>query len=313
MEKQKDDILLKVRSSRASIAAGYRLYTGNFRRIFRQTWIAAIVYGIFYGIYTSVFVTEYPKLLLAISSGQVFAAGNMVPSVVTALLPLLIIVATIWLYSQVFSLLFQHRAEGVITAHVGLFKIRADKQSIVRTTVWGLVCLAIGIVCWAIIGALAYYGFTTKSITLMAAAPLTGLVILLLLVPLGYPAMHYLTTRDTKLWAILGKDFGIGMRHWGMLFIVAFITVIISSLILSLTTLPAIILSIANIKAQTGLMMGDPLGMPEYISKLTLLVFTLAGFIQAYVVISIFFPAYYAAGSIETQEQERNEKKNFIY
>ena len=35
MEKEKEDILLKDRSSRACITTGYRLYMSNFKRIFR--------------------------------------------------------------------------------------------------------------------------------------------------------------------------------------------------------------------------------------------------------------------------------------
>jgi len=44
------------------------------------------------------------------------------------------------------------------------------------------------------------------------------------------------------------------------------------------------------------------LGMPSYMSWLSLLVYTLAAFIQAYVIMAAFFPAYYMAGSIEQQE-----------
>ena len=45
MEKDKEDILLKDRSSRACISAGYRLYMSNFKRIFRASWLAAIVFA----------------------------------------------------------------------------------------------------------------------------------------------------------------------------------------------------------------------------------------------------------------------------
>ena len=76
MENQKDNILMKVRSSRACIAEGYRLYTGNFRKIFRQTWLAAMVYGLFNGIYTSYMATEYPKMIISMSTGKMFTADN---------------------------------------------------------------------------------------------------------------------------------------------------------------------------------------------------------------------------------------------
>lgn len=46
MEKEEKDILLKIRSSRACIRDGYRLYTANFRRIFKNTWPLALGFAI---------------------------------------------------------------------------------------------------------------------------------------------------------------------------------------------------------------------------------------------------------------------------
>ena len=60
--------------------------------------------------------------------------------------------------------------------------------------------------------------------------------------------------------------------------------------------------------------MGDPLSMPSYMGWMSFVVFTLSGFIQAYVLLAVLFPAYYMAGSIEQQEIQRNEKtKNTLY
>ena len=44
MEKQQDDILMKSRSYRGVIAAGLRLYTGSFRRIFKGTWLFTLIF-----------------------------------------------------------------------------------------------------------------------------------------------------------------------------------------------------------------------------------------------------------------------------
>lgn len=313
MENQKDDILLKDRSSRACIGAGYRLFTSNFKKIFRYTWFTAVIYGIVNGIYTSYLVTEYPKLFLAMTTGQLLTSENASRTALMSLVTLFMLLITIWLYSHVSSLLYKHRTEGDITVSARLFQINIDRHAIIRVIAWALFCIVLMAIISALIGGVAYFAISKQSLTLMGFTGLLGVILLLLMIPLCYPAMHYLTTRDTKLFKILCSDYVTGFRHWGMLFTVAFVTVIFSSIILTLTTLPAIILSIANIKAQMGVVMGDPLGMPDYIGKLTLLVFSFAGFIQAYVILSIFFPLYYASGSIETQEQERNEKKDSLY
>ena len=46
MEKDQDGILMKDRSGRACISAGYRLYMSNFKRIFRYSWVAAIIFAL---------------------------------------------------------------------------------------------------------------------------------------------------------------------------------------------------------------------------------------------------------------------------
>ena len=103
------------------------------------------------------------------------------------------------------------------------------------------------------------------------------------------------------------------LRHFGLLFSVLFVVAVFTIMALLLTMLPATILAIANGEAQTGALMGDPLGMPGYMTSLTLIVFTIAGFIQGYILLSTLFPTYYIYGSAVTQEKERNEKKNSLY
>ena len=102
-------------------------------------------------------------------------------------------------------------------------------------------------------------------------------------------------------------------HHFGLVFAVTFVVVIFLAMALLITTLPAIILAVASLSAQVGVLGGDPLGMPHYIKPLTIAVFSIAGFIQAYIMLAALLPIYYAYGSAVTQEQERNEKKDSIY
>ena len=199
MENLNEDVLLKVRSSRACIGAGYRLFTGNFKKIFRYSWLAALVYGLCNGIYTSYMVTEYPKMLLAATTGQLFAPGLIVPVLVTTLVPLLMFVASIWLCAHVFTLLTQHRSEGIITIPPKRFTVCTDKHSILRTTAWAILCLVFAFIAWVVVGGIIFYAVAGKSMTFMGLGALVGLAIALLMLPLAYPAMHYLTTRGIRL------------------------------------------------------------------------------------------------------------------
>ena len=311
MEKDKDDALLKVRSSRVCIAAGYKLYIGNFRTIFRRTWVIALLYAILYGLYTSMIIKEYPHFFIAVTTGHLYIPDHTVLNVFAFIAPFLILIVTIWFYSQFFSMLYQHRTQGIITAPPRIFCVSTDKRILRHTIICALTCLLLNIIIFAvIIGGTTYSGIK-QSLAGLSLVALLCLLFIILAVPLSYPFMHYLTTRDSHFLKVLSHDYRMGFRQWGLLFTVAIITIILSVAFLVLTSLPANILFLANFKAQTGVLMGDPLGMPAYITKLTFLVFTLASFIQAYVIPSIFFPAYYAAGSIEAQEKERqniNEK-----
>ena len=157
-------------------------------------------------------------------------------------------------------------------------------------------------------------GLGAKSMTTIGAGLIIALVMGAFLLPLVYPSMRYVTTRDTRLFDLLGSGYRQGLRYWGYIFAVLFVILLIITVILVITMLPAIVLLIANTKAQTGAIMGDPLSMPSYMGWMSFVVFTLSGFIQAYVLLAVLFPAYYMAGSIEQQEIQRNEKtKNTLY
>ena len=68
----------------------------------------------------------------------------------------------------------------------------------------------------------------------------------------------------------------------------------------------------ANWQSKMGVLNGDPVGMPDYVLWLTIGVFVIAGFIQAYIWMTVLGPGYMMKGSIAQQEKERNEfyKKN---
>lgn len=311
MEKNRDEALLKVRSSRVCIADGYRLYTGNFKKIFRRTWVLALLYGLICGAYTSILVGEFPKMLTTVITGQMMNLKDVGPLLLTIPVLLLLTIIYTWYYSQFFTMLSQHRTQGVISAPTRFFSISTDSRILLHAVVCMVFCLLMDIGIYIIIGGLMVLASLKQSLVAICLCVLLILLTIVLAVPLGYPFMRYLTTRETHFWKTLKNGYGWGFRHWGMIFTVTFVTIIVCAVFLMVTTLPANLLFMANIKAHMGQMMGDPLGMPDYISKLTFVVFSLACFIQAYIIPSLLFPAYYVAGSIEAQEKERkiiNEK-----
>ena len=97
------------------------------------------------------------------------------------------------------------------------------------------------------------------------------------------------------------------LRHTGMVLIVFIVCLFTISILIMLTSLPMIIMMAANWQDQIGVLSGDPSGMPDNVKWLTLVVFLIAGFLQAYVWQSVIGPLYMMHGSIIQQENERQK------
>ena len=285
MEKEKDDILLKVRSSRGCISAGYRLYTGHFKHIFRYSWLAALIYAVF----------------CSVGGAMMIMMPRMMP--ITA--AILIIVECLFA-SYGFSVLKQHQTFGNILRPAKWFSL--DTHIFVRTIKCWLCLFIIYLIASIIIVGIGFAAFKFLSLyTAIGAAAVGALVIMCLLLPLTYITMRYILNDGIGFWKQLKIGYGVGMRRWGFIFIVVLVAVIVELLLLMLLSLPAIILSIANTQSMFGVAMGDPYALPSYMPALAAGTFLIIGFLQAYVMLSVLFPIYYMYGSIDAQEQEKQD------
>ena len=206
MEKDSENILLKSRSSRACIRDGYHFYFSNFKRIFRSTWLIAIVFAVL-----TAAVSAMPVLL----SIELTLTGLLLNTIVVLLL-----------------LAFGWR--------------RLQKQKLLEATEH---------------------------------------------IPL-------------KTW----------LRRTGLVLIVVIVCLFAVSILILLTSLPMIIMMAANWQDQVGVLSGDPSGMPENVKWLTLVVFLISGFMQAYVWLSVIGPLYMMRGAIIQYEKDRqnfNKKKSY--
>ena len=96
-------------------------------------------------------------------------------------------------------------------------------------------------------------------------------------------------------------------RHLGKVLLVSLICLTIVAILTLLTSLPNVILMAANWQSQIGMLAGDPSGMPDHVRWLSLGVFAIAGFIQAYVWMTIILPFYLMKGSMGKQDKEKEE------
>ena len=150
-------------------------------------------------------------------------------------------------------------------------------------------------------------GRTLKAILFSLPVCIILLPLFPLILPINYVNMKYILTPEQSFWPSFWSNYKRGLRYWGSTFLVLFVSMLLVALISIIVMTPAFILSIANIQAHQGLMMGDALGMPSYILPLTFGTLTLTHFIEFYVVLIVLVHFYYVYGSIEAKETEREQ------
>ena len=229
----------------------------------------------------------------------------MTPRLMPITAAILIIVECLFA-SYGFSVLKQHQTFGNILRPAKWFSI--DTHIFIRTIKCWLCLFIIYLIASIIIVGLAFAAFKFLSLyTAIGCASLGTLVILCLLLPLAYITMRYILNDGIGFWKQFRIGYGVGMRRWGFIFIVVLVAVIVEMLLLMLLSLPAIILSMANTQSVIGVAMGDPYALPSYMPALAAGTFLIIGFLQAYVMLSVLFPIYYMYGSIDAQEQEKQD------
>ena len=111
----------------------------------------------------------------------------------------------------------------------------------------------------------------------------------LLALPLLQSLFSYLYNPGRKYWHNLWPSCKTGFRHWGKWFVVVLITYITAAVLSCVILLPANVLCLANIQANTGVLFDDPIGMPSYSIPMTAIVMFLAGIIEGYIRLSILY------------------------
>lgn len=97
------------------------------------------------------------------------------------------------------------------------------------------------------------------------------------------------------------------MRHLGMVLLVGIVCLFIVAILTLFTSLPSIIMMAANWESQMGVLNGDPAGMPDYVLWLSIVVFLIAGFLKAYVWMTIICPFYLVRVTVAQKEKEKKE------
>ncbi len=304
-------IWLRSRSSSAVIKKGYRFYLNNFRKLFKASWSVALLYAIVVGVSMSLFINHFTQYIILSQSGL---AGT--PEVQQQFYVFLAIVGGIGLLFLLIAVLFtscgitlldEYRSSGITTMPTRWYG-RLSRPHVLLTlkaVLWLL--LIIIVFAGIIVGCAFVWKVWLGNITGIVFFICMNALLLVMWLPFSYIIFNYMFDGHISFPSLLSRRFGVAIRHWGSIFIVALVTGILVMLFTIITELPANILYIANLQSQIGMLQGDPQGMPTYMTWMNLIVFAIAGFIQAYVHLSTLFPYFFLYGSLEAQEEEREE------
>ena len=159
----------------------------------------------------------------------------------------------------------------------------------------------------AIVFAVLQAGASALPVLLSPALLLPGLALGIVAVVIWLIAANWRLKKCQLLKPLRPLAFSSWFRHGGKVFIVTIVCITIVAILTLLTALPTVILMAANWQSQIGMLNGDPSGMPNHVRWLSLGVFVIAGFIQAYVWLTMVMPFYLMKGTMGIQDKEKEE------
>ena len=140
-------------------------------------------------------------------------------------------------------------------------------------------------------------------------------ILVLAFMLLWYVVYRFLMRRRLTMLPAVGAPLSVYLHHPGQIIVVALVTFLACAGLWLLTSIPAVILGIANIQAATGVLYGDPLGMPDYMLWLTMGVFTLSSLILPRTLRPRFDGSNGGRAPVTTQTKQVNpyEKENPLH
>lgn len=309
MQKKIDESLLKDRSPRASLSAGFRFYTEHFRRIFKSTWLTALIAAVVAGIASAVLYIYWPGLIARVYSdlphAWMYAREYMLLLGIVALLLLLVILTT--------AAFFGSGAASILRIQT---QQKVSQWRMIGRSIKAICCNALlFLLGYGVVAAFVFWKRDMLLNPLQNVVSVTATIVLItlvsiLLLPMIYITVKYLMDRTTSFWPLLAHSYGLSMRYWMRQFIVLLVCLIVLGLFHLICSTPEFILSEANWQARIGVVGGDPLGMPSYITVLTFVTCSIITFLQLYIWLPLLFTFYYLYGAIDSHEASRKTKFN---
>ena len=299
------DRVIKQRSTAACMKEGFSFVGKHIRNIIYSTWMYILAVAFFMAIY---FVTYGKTLTTPITTEKAFGI------IITLYLAYLLYnLCFLFLTGRLFHLFREFRDTQRVPRLKPFQQFKTTCSMGIRSMVfyiWIMILSAPGLQLFSTLWSWlpkphSPFGFWAMLILLV----LIAIVAFISLLPLVHTFYKYVLDGEGFL-KMIGKSYGRGARHKGLIFAVSFLTGILLIIITFIIMTPFFIITLASTQSAIGVMLGDPSGTPSYFNALIYITY----FITFVVIIICSFMAYasllYLYGSIEAQEDEREKYIN---
>lgn len=274
---------LKYRSGTGCIKAAYDWCMQNYKYVLHRTWLSAVasalVISVFFGL--SIYLDNQPEI------------KNII---LLPILPVLMVVVS-WFYIEVLSCIngWLRKLNAVKFIKLLLLYFGAE---IVLILLFAMFFFTMATSMKLFDGLGFAFGFIAVMCILVIA-------MLLLMVPFGYSVPRYFMVEEAPLFSIFGKNYRIGMRHYGFIFSTLLLFFLLFYSLALIAYLPVLMSVVASVINSVGMSVGDPSGIP-----LSALAYIIPATFVSYLVViflSIFMNVgqFYIYGSVEAREQVR--------
>lgn len=265
--------LIKNRSFSSCIKAAFTTYCTNNNTILRNTWLAALANALVVGFVISAKTILPPQLLLL----QIAAI-------------LLAIFTSTWLYGSLFNML---NGNGLRTNLLRVFYV-------------SLSMTAISIILGFLLGLVAITAVnTSEALPAVLVSLAMYAVIMAFLLPVCYSGIKYIMEKDTRLIDVFGKQYVVGLKSWGYLFMIVLLVGIVYAVVAIPVFSPVGSLMLAAANNSQSVAMGDPSGLPALFKLCLFITASFSAFVLSYVFIWGTLAAYYAYGAIEKKNRDQ--------
>lgn len=277
--------IFKNRSCLGCLSASLGVYSTNFAKILRCTWIWVLALSVVLGLATFV------------SPLAVLGANGMGQFAGTIAVGCLIAVASVVL-------------DAVIKSNV-VVMLNDEKRGVafrkmLKVDVFSILLFA---VCLMVIAGTTYLLVSIESLRALPASTFTVMLLAvymclfmllaLLASPYIYSVSKYIFNKETKFKNLLGCDYAKGYKKLGFVFSISLLLILVGAMICAFLCLPGIVTNAASNIDTMGVMQGDESGIPAYFGWLNFLATTISSFIMQYVYLWGILVFVYAYGNVE--------------